>query len=116
MLFASCLLFRCLTTGGAIGFVCLSASCAPAPPPPASGAVVGGPIVVGQVAVVKQAQHFVLIDLGSDLSVPAPGAALRSVSDERETAHLRAAREQKPPFIAAEIIDGHPAVGDEVVR
>ncbi len=61
-------------------------------------------------------ERFVLIDLGSNLYVPEPGALLRSTNPAGDTAHLKTSPEQKRPFIAADIIDGKPAVGDEVVR
>ncbi len=61
-------------------------------------------------------KRFVLIDLASNLYVPAPGAALRSTNAAGATAQLKASSEQKRPFIAADIVDGEPAVGDEVVR
>ena len=55
---------------------------------------------------VNEAEHFVLIDLGSNLYVPAPGTTLRATDAAGETAHLKASPEQKRPFIAADIIDG----------
>ena len=75
-----------------------------------------GPRVVGEIAVVDEEKRFVLIDLDSNLYVPAPGAALRTTNAKGETGHLTASPEQKRPFVAADIIDGDPAVGDQVVR
>jgi hypothetical protein len=75
-----------------------------------------GPVVVGEVAVVDEEERFVLIDLGSNLSVPPPGAALWTKNAKGLTSHLRASSEQKRPFIAADILDDTPAVGDEVLR
>jgi hypothetical protein len=66
--------------------------------------------------VVDEEKRFVLIDLDSNLYVPAPGTALRSTNAAGAAAHLKASAEQKRPFIAADIVDGEPAVGDEVVR
>ncbi len=74
------------------------------------------PSVVGEVAVVDEEQHFVLVDLESNLYVPAPGTALRAMNAKGEIAHLKTSPEQKRPFVAADIIDGDPAVGDQVVR
>ncbi len=71
---------------------------------------------MGEVAVVDEGKRFVLIDLASNLYVPAPGAALRATNAKGETARLKASPEQKRPFVAADIIDGDPAVGDQVVR
>ncbi len=81
-----------------------------------SNAATIGPRVVGEVAVVDEEKRFVLIDLESNLYVPAPGAALRTTNARGETAHLKASPEQKRPFVAADIVDGEPAVGDQVVR
>lgn len=72
--------------------------------------------VVGQIAVVDEEKRFVLIDLGSNLYVPDPGAALRSTHASGESARLKASPEQKRPFIAADIVEGKPQVGDEVER
>jgi len=72
--------------------------------------------VVGEVAVVDEEKRFVLVDLGSNLSVPPPGSALWTKNAKGSTSHLRASPEQKRPFIAADILDGAPAVGDEVLR
>jgi hypothetical protein len=41
---------------------------------------------------------------------------MHSINAAGAIAHLKASPEQKRPFIAADIIDGEPAVGDEVVR
>ncbi len=72
--------------------------------------------IVGEIAVVNAAEHFVLIDLGSNLYVPAPGTTLRSLDAAGVAARLKTSPEQKRPFIAADIIDGTPKVGDEVLR
>ncbi len=93
------------------------AGCAPTSRPKAPGpAAVAKPRVVGEVAVVDEEKHFVLIDLESNLYVPPPGTELRTTNAAGETAHLKASPEQKRPFIAADIVDGEPAVGDEVLK
>jgi hypothetical protein len=107
------ILFPCLTIAGSI---LILNGCArekqPATAPPAAIA----PRVVGEVAIVDEEKRFVLIDLESNLYVPAPGTELRATNAHGETAHLKASPEQKRPFVAADIVDGEPAVGDEVVR
>ncbi len=65
---------------------------------------------------VDEEKRFVLIDLQSNLYVPAPGTALHTINAAGETAHLKASDEQKRPFIAADIVDGDPAVGDQVMK
>ena len=103
----------CLTITGSI--LALS-SCAPKKRPEAPAPAAIAPRVVGEIAVVDEEKRFVLIDLESHLYVPAPGTALRAINAKGETAHLKASPEQKRPFVAADIVDGDPAVGDEVVR
>jgi hypothetical protein len=73
-------------------------------------------IEVGEIAFVDSKRRFVLIDLQSNLYVPAPGVVLRSRNSSAETARLQVGSEQKRPFIAADIIDGAPEVGDLVIR
>ena len=88
--------------------------------PAATGSASATPLVVhrivGEIAVVDAAEHFVLIDLGSNLYVPAPRTTLRSRDAAGVAARLKTSPEQKRPFIAADIIDGAPKVGDEVLR
>ena len=71
---------------------------------------------VGQVAIVDVEQGFVLVDLGSNLYVPEPGVLLHASNDGGETAQLKTTPEQNRPFVAADIIEGHPLVGDQVFR
>ncbi|MEO8440667.1 MAG: hypothetical protein ABI540_10660 [Spartobacteria bacterium] len=109
--------FRCLMLLGvsmwvlAFGSGCAVRARHAVKPPPRPGT-----IVIGEIAVVDEEKRFVLVDLDSSLYVPAPGEELRSTNAAGETAHLKASPEQKRPFIAADIIDGEPAVGDKVAR
>jgi len=57
-----------------------------------------------------------LIDLESNLYVPPPGASLRTVNAAGETGRLLTAPEQERPFVAADIVAGNPAVGDQALR
>jgi hypothetical protein len=116
MLLASQILFRCLTIAGATSSLLLFTGCATKPRPAVAAPAPVRPSVVGKIAVVDEEKRFVLIDLDSNLYVPAPGTALRSTNAAGAAAHLKASAEQKRPFIAADIVDGEPAVGDEVVR
>jgi hypothetical protein len=117
MLLASQTLFRCLLMVRlATLWLLLLAGCATKSPPAATAPALTAPSLVGEIAMVNKEKHFVLIDLGSNLYLPAPGAALRSTNAAGATAHLKASPEQKRPFIAADVVDGEPAVGDEVVR
>ena len=74
-----------------------------------------GPVVIGSVAVVDEEKRFVLIDLESNLYLPPPGMALRTTNAKGETGRLRTSPEEKRPFVAADIVSGDPAVGDEVL-
>jgi len=74
------------------------------------------PMIVGEIALVDEAQRFVLVDLDNHLYVPSPGTALQTTNASGEVAHLKASPEQKRPFIAADIIDGDPVVGDQVIK
>jgi hypothetical protein len=109
LVFYSAILSALLSLGGC-------ARQTPAKPTGVAGAAVPEPRVVGEVAVVDQEEKFVLVDLDSHLYVPAPGTALRATNAKGEIAHLKTSPEQKRPFVAADIIDGDPTVGDEVVR
>ena len=71
---------------------------------------------MGEITVVDEEKHFVLIDLEANLYVPPPGMPLQALGASGKVAHLKASPEQKRPFIAADIIDGDPAVGDQVRR
>jgi hypothetical protein len=73
-------------------------------------------MAVGEIAFVNEEQHFVLIDLESNLYVPPPGTLLVSVSGKGKTTHLKVGAEQKRPFVAADILDGDPTIGDQVER
>jgi len=73
-------------------------------------------IQVGEVKVVDERKRFVLIDLQSNLYVPEPGVILRSMRDAIETARLKVSPERKRPFIAADVIEGDPTPGDQVVQ
>jgi hypothetical protein len=90
--------------------------CATGSSPAATSTAPAQPTMIGEIAVVDEEKRFVLIDLDSNLYVPSPGTALRATNPSGVTARLKASPEQKRPFIAADIIDGDPAVGDEVIR
>ncbi|HEX3816942.1 MAG TPA: hypothetical protein VHW03_01490 [Chthoniobacterales bacterium] len=116
MRLASFFLRPCLTSAAAVAVLFVVGNCATPRQIQTPLAKPNGPIVVGKIAIVNEERHFVLIDLGSFLSVPEPGTALRAVNAAGEIAHLRASPEQQRPFVAADIIDGQPSVGDQVLR
>ncbi len=102
------------------GHLMLVAACAEprraGKPPPGPPKPNPRPITVGKVTIVNEEKRFVLIDLASNLSIPDPGVALRTMNGSEETGQLRAAPERKRPFMAADIVSGHPTVGDRVVQ
>jgi hypothetical protein len=115
---SQCFRFRHLKAGTVLTLSLLLAACSSTPPakhadaPPRART-----IAVGEVTIVDEAGRFVLVDLAANLYLPPPGMALRAINAAGETtAHLKAAPERKRPFIAADIVDGHPAVGDLVVQ
>ncbi len=110
---AASLLLFCLTSAE---WIFSGTGCARTPPPKMPRAVAVQHRIVGEVAFVDIEKDFVLIDLASSLYVPAPGTALRSRNAAGATAQLKASTEQKRPFIAADIVDGEPAVGDQVTQ
>jgi hypothetical protein len=109
-------ILRLTILGASISWLLFIAGCAAGPGPSAASAAPTPPSVVGEIALVDEEKRFVLIDLDSNLYVPAPGIALRTTNLAGNTAHLKASPEQKRPFIAADIVDGDPAVGDQVTR
>ena len=110
------LLFRLTILGASISLVLSVTGCATGPRPAAASAAPAPPVVIGEIAVMDEEQRFVLIDLDSNLYVPAPGTALRTTNPSGKIAQLKASPEQKRPFIAADIIDGDPVVGEQVIR
>ena len=116
MRLALSILFLRLTIASGAFPLLLFTGCASGARSTAASAAPSAPTVVGEVAVVDEGKKFVLIDLDSNLYVPSVGTALRATNASGKTAHLKASPEQKRPFIAADIVDGDPAVGDQVVR
>ncbi len=123
MRITSLLIFR-LTMTAALAFLLLPGCAKPKPAPRPAPAKTGAtpapvrtvPRPVGEVAIVEAENGFVLVDLGSSLYVPEPGETLHARNAHGETAKLKASAEQNRPFVAADIVEGHPQVGDEVYR
>ena len=82
MLLASQILVRGLMMVGAAASSLFSVTgCAIQPQGATAALQPARPSVVGEIAVVDEEKRFVLIDLGSNLYVPAPGAAMHSTND-----------------------------------
>jgi len=71
------------------------------------------PTWVGKIVMVDATHRFVLIE-GGMLARMAPDADLLAFRERRRTASLRLTAESRPPYLAADIIEGLPAIGDTV--
>ena len=108
--------FFCLTALGILATAGCATRAQSKPQPRAAAATAPKPRTVGEIAIVDEEKHFVLIDLQSNLYVPAAGVELRALGANGAISRLKASPEQNRPFIAADIVEGEPAVGDEVVK
>ena len=72
------------------------------------------PSWIGRVIMVETGHRFVLVDVGAG-SGPAAGTAAMDYREKRRTAQLIVTKESRPPYIAMEVIEGGPALGDQVV-
>ena len=70
------------------------------------------PTWLGRVVMVDNFHRFVLVDAGSS-SAPAAGREVVTLRDKRRTALLRVTAETRPPYIAMDIVEGEPALGDQ---
>lgn len=72
------------------------------------------PSWLGRVVMVDAVHGFALVDTGAG-SAPAAGTAVLTLRDKRRTALLRVTSEAQPPYVAMEIVDGSPELGDQAV-
>jgi len=72
------------------------------------------PSWIGRVIMVENEHRFVLVDVGAGVG-PAAGTAAMAYRDKRRTAQLTVTEDARPPYIAMEIVEGGPALGDQVV-
>ena len=68
---------------------------------------------VGMIALVNEADGFVLIDSGAS-PTPVTGSRLLSYTGAMQSAQLKAGAVRRRPFIVADILDGAPRQGDEI--
>jgi len=71
------------------------------------------PMRVGRVVMVDAGHRFVLLETGSAMRL-APGAGLLARRQRQTVATLEVTAESRPPYVAADILEGMPAVGDSV--
>lgn len=72
------------------------------------------PSWTGRVIMIETEHRFVLVDVGAG-SGPAAGTAAMAYRDKRRTAQLVVTEESRPPYVAMEVLEGGPALGDQVV-
>ena len=70
------------------------------------------PAWLGRVIMVDTVHRFALIDTGGT-ALPAPGTDVLTFRERRRTAVLRVTPESRPPYLALEIVEGLPAIGDQ---
>jgi len=70
------------------------------------------PAWLGRVVMVDEAHGFVLVDTGAPMTLE-PGATVLTFREKSPTGSLRVTKEARPPYIALEIIEGAPAIGDQ---
>lgn len=71
------------------------------------------PTWVGRVVMVDVENRFALVDTGAPLRLP-PGHKLLAFRDKQRTSVLETTGEIRPPFLAAQILEGMPALHDQV--
>jgi len=72
------------------------------------------PSWIGRVIMIETEHRFVLVDVGPGAG-PASGSAAMAYRDKRRTAQLVVTEESRPPYVAMEVLEGGPALGDQVV-
>jgi len=72
------------------------------------------PAWIGRVVMVDTTHRFVLVDTGAGTALAA-GTDVMTLRDKRRTALLRVTDEVRPPYVAMEILEGAPALGDQAV-
>ena len=70
------------------------------------------PTWLGRVVMVDTLHRFVLVDAGS-ASAPAAGRDVVTLRDKRKTSLLRVTAEARSPYVAMDILEGEPALGDQ---
>ena len=71
------------------------------------------PTWTGRVVMVDSENRFALLDTGAPLRLPA-GQKLLAFREKQRTAVLEMTPESRPPFLAVKLLEGMPAVDDQV--
>lgn len=72
------------------------------------------PAWIGRVVMVDTTHQFVLVDTGAGTALSA-GTSVMTLRDKRRTGLLKVTDEARPPYVAMEILEGAPALGDQAV-
>jgi len=71
------------------------------------------PTWMGRVVMVDAENRFALVDTGAPLKLP-PGQKLLAFREKSRTASLETTSENRPPFLAVKLVEGVPALDDQV--
>jgi hypothetical protein len=71
------------------------------------------PTWMGRVVMVDAENRFALVDTGAPLKIPA-GQKLLAFREKQRTAVLETTSEIRPPFLAVKLVEGVPALDDQV--
>jgi len=71
------------------------------------------PTWMGRVVMVDAENRFALVDTGAPLKLP-PGQKLLAFREKLRTAILETTSEIRPPFLAVKLVEGVPALDDQV--
>jgi len=71
------------------------------------------PTWIGRVVMVDAGNRFALVDTGAPMRLP-PGQKLLAFREKQRTALLETTGETRPPFLAVQIVEGMPAIDDQV--
>lgn len=72
------------------------------------------PSWIGRVVMVDSVNRFVLVDTGAGVHPP-PGGAVMTLREKRRTGLLQVTEDARPPYVAMQILEGDPQLGDQAV-
>lgn len=71
------------------------------------------PTWMGRVVMIDAENQFALVDTGAPMKLQ-PGQRLLAFRDKQRTAVLETTSESRPPFLAVQLLEGMPALDDQV--
>jgi len=93
-------------------FWCSLTGCALFPPKEPAVPEATLPSWIGRVVMVDGVHRFVLVDTGGG-APPRPGTLVMTLREKRRTGLLRVTEDARPPYVAMEILEGDPQLGDQ---